>query len=112
MLIDFIRIPFSADGLFGDSQYKELSNCVRCHRLVGCAAECDGLEDLPSARTLGNATHLAPGFRGRAGDKLQGQGSNVAALLGSLSKRDLHFFKELLPLRLWKTNDQPGEARQ
>ena len=32
--------------------------------------------------------------------------------IGSLSKRDLHFFKELLPLRLRKTNDQPGEARQ
>ena len=31
---------------------------------------------------------------------------------GSLSKRHLHFFKELLPLRLRKTNDQPGEARQ
>ena len=31
---------------------------------------------------------------------------------GSHSKRHLHFFKELLPLRLRKTNDQPSEARQ
>jgi hypothetical protein len=29
---------------------------------------------------------------------------------GSHSKRALHFFKELLPLRLWETNDQPREA--
>ena len=111
MLIDSLRIPLSVGALFDDSQYKELSNWIRYHCPADFAAECDGLEDLPSARTLGNATHLAPGFRGRAGDKLQGQASNVAALLGSLSKRDLHFFKELLSLRLWKTNDQPGKAR-
>jgi len=58
-----------------------------------------------------NASHLAPGLPGRADDMLQDQASDVAACLGSLSKRDLHFFKELLPLRLWKTNDQPSEAR-
>jgi hypothetical protein len=30
---------------------------------------------------------------------------------GFLSKRHLHFFKELFLLRLRKTNDQPSEAR-
>ena len=79
---------------------------------VGSAIECDGLEDPPFARTIGNASHLAPELPGRAGDKLQAQASSVAALHGSLSKRHLDFFKELLPLRLRKTNDQPGEARQ
>ena len=66
----------------------------------------------PFARTIGNASRLARGLPGRAGDKLQGQVSSVAALRGSLSKRHLYFFKELLPLRLRKTNDQPSEARQ
>jgi hypothetical protein len=36
----------------------------------------------------------------------------VVVLHESLSNRDLHVFKELLPLRLWKANDQPSEARQ
>jgi hypothetical protein len=36
----------------------------------------------------------------------------VGVWLGSRSKRDLHFFKELIPVRLRKTDDQPGEARQ
>ncbi len=79
---------------------------------VGSAAECDGLEDPRCARTIGNASHLAPGLRGRAGDKLQGQASSVAAWRGSQSKRHLDVFKELLPLRLRKTNDQPSEGRQ
>ena len=82
------------------------------HCPVGFAAECDGLEDLPCARTIDNANRLAPELHGRAGDKPQGQALGGVASLGSPSKRDLHFFKELLPLRLRKTNDQPGEARQ
>jgi hypothetical protein len=32
--------------------------------------------------------------------------------LGSASKRHPHFFKELFSLRLRKTSDQPGKARQ
>lgn len=83
-----------------------------CHHPDGSVAECDELEDPPSVRTIGNASHLAPGLRGRVGDKLLAQASNVDLWRGSQSKRHLNFFKELLPLRLWKTNNQPGEARQ
>ena len=36
----------------------------------------------------------------------------MVALRESQSKRLLHFFQELLSLRLWKSNDQPSEARQ
>ena len=112
MLIDLLRIPLSARALFGDSHYKELSNWIRYHRPAGCAAECDGLEDLPCARTIGNASRLSPELPGRVGDKLQDQAASGVAWRGSLSKRDLHFFKELHSLRLRKTNDQPSEARQ
>jgi hypothetical protein len=111
MLIDFIRIPFGANGLFGGRRYKGLSNWIRCHRPVGFVAECDGLEDPPCARTIDNAIHHAPGLPCRAGDTLQDQASIVAAWRRFPSKRDLHFFKKLLPLRLRKTNDQPSEAR-
>jgi hypothetical protein len=61
---------------------------------------------------IGNAIHLAPELQTKARDKLQDQVSSGAAWHGSLSKRHLHFFEELLPLRLRKTNDQPLEARQ
>ena len=105
MLIDLLRIPFSAGVLFGDSQYKELSNWIRYHRPAVRAAECDGLEGLPCARTIGNASHLAPGLYGRVGYKLQGQVSSGVPWHGSQSKHHLHFFNELLPLRLRKTND-------
>jgi hypothetical protein len=75
-------------------------------------AECDGLEALPSGHEIGSASRLAPGLRGRAGDKLQGQISSVAVSRGSFSKSDLHLFEKLLPLRFRKTNDQPDEARK
>ena len=74
-------------------------------------AECDGLEDLPSDHTIGIASRLAPKPHGKARDTLQDQAASEAALLGSPSKRDLHFFKELLSLRLRKANDQSSEAR-
>jgi hypothetical protein len=74
-------------------------------------AECDGLEDLPFARTIDIANRLAPKLPGKARDKLQDQAPSVFVSRGSLSNRHLHFFKKLLPLRLRKTNDQPGEAR-
>ena len=82
-----------------------------CHFHVCSAIEYDGLGDSQSARTIGNANRLARGFPGRAGDKPLGQAANGVVWRGSLSKRHLHFFKELLPLRLRKTNDQPNEAR-
>jgi hypothetical protein len=111
ILVEFTRILLTADALFGDSQCKELSNWILRHRLAGSAAECDGLEDFLYNHTIGNAIHLAPKLHGRARDKLQGQALIVAALHGSPSKRHLHFFKELRPLWLRKTNDQPSEAR-
>ena len=110
MLIDFHSIPLSVDALFGDSHYKELSNWIRCHRLAGCAAECDGLEDSLFARTIGNASHLALRLPGRGGDKLQGQASIVAAWRGVRSKGHPHVFKKLLPLRLRKTECEPATA--
>jgi len=67
---------------------------------VGCVAECDGLEDSAYTRRNDNATHLAPGLPGRVGVKVHRQAASIAALRGSQSKRYLHFFKELLPLRL------------
>jgi hypothetical protein len=91
---------------------KELRDFLLCHPLSGSAIECGGLEDSPCARTIDIASHLAPELLGRAGDKLQDQAASGAALRESQSKRHLHFFKELPPLRLRKSNDQPGEARQ
>jgi len=70
-----------------------------------------GQVNLPFARMIGNATHLSPELPGRAGDRPQDQAASGVAWLGSQSKRHLHFFNELFPLRLRKTNDQPGEAR-
>ena len=81
------------------------------HRLVGFALECDGLEDPPFARKIDNASRLSPELYSKADDKLPDQASTGTSLDRSLSKRDLHFFKELLPLRFWKANDQSGEAR-
>ena len=45
-------------------------------------AECDGLEDLPCARTIGNANRLSLGLHGRVDDKLQDQASSGAAWRG------------------------------
>ena len=73
----FPRISLSADALFGDTHYKELLNWTRCHRLVGRAAGHDAPGDSSFVRTIGNASHLAPGLPGRAGDKLQCQASIV-----------------------------------
>ena len=101
-----------ADVLFDGTVRKGRSDSQQHHLPVGFAAECDGLEDSLFARTIGNASHLAPGLPNRAGDKRQDQASSGAAWHEFESKRHLDIFKELLPLRLWKTNDQPSEARQ
>ena len=68
----------------------------------GSAAECDGPEDLPFARTVGNATHLAPELSGKVGDKPLAQASSVVVLRGSQSQRHVMVFKKLLPLQLRK----------
>ena len=100
-----------ADVLLDGTTRRGRPDSRRRHRPVGSAAECDGLEDPPCAHTIGNASHLAPGLPGRAGDRLPDQASIGAALPGSSSKGHLDFFKQLLPLRLGQTNDQPSEAR-
>jgi len=99
------KVPAFVDGPFDGMLRRERSDSRQRHHRVGSAAECGGLEDSPFARTIGNASHLALALPGRAGDKLQDQASTVAAWSGSPSKRDLDFFKELLPLRFRKTND-------
>jgi hypothetical protein len=101
-----------ANGLFDGTMHRVRSDSRPCHRPAGSATQCDGLEDLPCTRTFGIARRLAPELPGKTGDTLQGQASSGAAWLGSLSKRHMHFFKELFPLRTRKTNDQPSEARQ
>jgi hypothetical protein len=101
-----------ADVLLDGTSRRQRSDSRQHHPPVGFVAECDGLEDLPFARTIGNASHLAPGLRGRAGDKPLDQVSSGAVWHGSPSKRHLDILKELPYLRLWKTNDQPSEARQ
>jgi hypothetical protein len=100
------------DEFFDGTTHTGLSDSQPCHCPVGYAAEYDEPVDLPFARTIGIASRLAPRLHGTARDKLQVQAASVDALPGSLSKRNLHFFKELLPLRLGQTNDQPSEARQ
>ena len=101
-----------ANELLDGMRRRGRSDFRQRHHPVGSAAECDGFEDFPYTHTIGNASRLAPGLHGRAGDKLQGQAASGAAWPGCQSKCDLDFFKELLPLRLRKTNDQPSEARQ
>jgi hypothetical protein len=101
-----------ADELFDGMRRRGRSDSQQRQRPVGFVAECGGPEDPPCARTNGNASRLALKLHGRAADKLHGQGASEIALLGSPSKHNLDFFKKLLPLRLRKTNGQPGEARQ
>jgi hypothetical protein len=92
------------DGLFDGMMRSGRSDSELCHRPVGSATECHGLEDSPCVRTIDIASHRAPELHCRVGNKLQSQVSSGVALLGSLSKRDLHFFKQLLPLRLRDLN--------
>ena len=65
----------------------------------------------PSARLTSPAVSLQ-NFAAEQTIELLDQASSGVALDGFLSKRHLHFFKELFLLRLRKTNDQPSEARQ
>ena len=89
----------------------ERSDSLLHRSLNGSSIEYGELEDFPFSRTIGTAAHLAPEPPGRAGDKLGAEASSGVALLGFLSKRDLHFFEQLFPLRFRKTNDQTSEAR-
>ena len=101
-----------SDVLYDGTMRRVQSDSRQCHRPFGFATECDALEGLPYARTTGNASCLARGLPGKAGDKLQDQASSVVGWCEFPSKCHLHFFKELLPLRLRKTNHEPGETRR
>ena len=90
-----------ADGLFDGTTRRGQSDSRQRHHHIRCAAECDGLEDPPSAHTTGIASRLAPALRDRVGDKLQGQALSVVVWHGSQSNRHLDIFKELESLRLW-----------
>lgn len=57
------------DVVFDDTRNKELSDSLPRHRPDRSVAECDGLEDLPHARRIGNAIRHARGLYGRADDK-------------------------------------------
>jgi hypothetical protein len=48
------------DEFFDGTTRRGRSGSRPCHRQVGSVAEYDGLADLPFARTIGNASHLAP----------------------------------------------------
>src|SRR6266481_7927259 len=89
-----------ADEPFDGTMRREQSDSRQRHRPVGCVAECDELEDPRCTRTSGNASHLGPGPRGRAGDNLPGQASIVVVWHASPSKRLLDLFKQLLSLGL------------
>ena len=95
-----------ADEPFDGTMRRGRSDSPERHRPVGCAAECDELEDPRCTRTIGNASRLALRLHGRAGDKLQGQASIVVVWHASPSKRHLDVFKQLLPLGLRKANYQ------
>jgi hypothetical protein len=101
--------PEICNGLFDVTVRRGRSDSRQRHRPIGSAAECDGLEDPPYAHATGIASRLAPTLPRRVGDKLQGQASSGAVWDGSQSKRDLRFFRELLPLRLSKANHQSSE---
>jgi hypothetical protein len=105
-------VPAFIDGPFDGMLRRERSDSQQRLRRVGSAAECDGLEDFPSAHMIGISNRRALGLSGTAHDKLQSQVSSGPAWLGSLSKSYLHFFNELFLLRLRETNCQPGETRQ
>jgi hypothetical protein len=66
-----------ADVLFDGTMRRGRSDSRQRHHPVGFAAGYDGLGGSPFARTIGNASHLAPGLYGKVGDRLQGQASSV-----------------------------------
>ena len=69
-----------ANGLLDGTMRIGLSDSWPRHRPIGSAIECDGLEDFPYARTIDNASRLAPELPGRACDKLQVQVASGAVL--------------------------------
>ena len=61
-----------------DSENKELLDFQPCHPRACSAAECDGLEEHRSSRTIGSASRLSSELDGRVDDRLQDQASSVA----------------------------------
>jgi hypothetical protein len=111
-LLERGKVRAFIDGPFDGMLRRGRLDSRPCHRLVGPLTECGGPEESLFVRMIGNASRLAPTLHGRVAGKLQGQALGGVAWRGFPSKRHLHFFKELLSLRLRKTNDQPNEARQ
>jgi len=74
------QIPRLAHEFLGGTLHKESEDFLLRHFQNGSATECDGLEDLPYARTIDIASRLAPGLHGKARDMLQDQASSVVAL--------------------------------
>ena len=61
------------DEPLGGTVRKELQDSLWSHPLSGSAIECDGLDDLPSAHTVGNAIRLALGLPGRLAIRFRGK---------------------------------------
>jgi hypothetical protein len=66
-----------ANGLLDGMMRRGRSDSRQRHRPVGSASECGGLDDLPSAHTVGIASRLAPGLVSKVDYKLQRQVSIV-----------------------------------
>jgi hypothetical protein len=77
----------------------------------GSAADCDGLENLPRVRRIGNAIRPARGLYDRADDKPQARASGVAVWIEIQSRDSLNGLKQLFPLRHRKAAYQPREGR-
>ncbi len=74
-------------------------------------SECDGLEDLPRTRRIGNASHRARELYGRADDKLEARASDVAVWIELQSRDTSYALEQLFPLQHRKAAYQPSEGR-
>jgi hypothetical protein len=103
----------TVDGEFSDDrEHKELLDFQPCHPRACSAAECDGLEEPRSSRTIGSASCLAPRLYGRADDRLQDQASSGAVWIEFQSTDYLNAFQKLFALRHRKAEYQPSEGRE
>jgi hypothetical protein len=99
------------DVAFDDTRNKELSDSLPRNRPGSSVSECDGLEDLPRARRIGNASRRARELYGRADDKLEARASDVAVWIELQSRDSLYALEQLFPLQHRKAAYQPSEGR-
>jgi len=97
-----------ADELLDDSSRKEPRDFLPSLPLGGSATECDGLVDLPCARTVGTSSRHAPALSGKARDKLRVRASTAVVSRAFDSRGYLHGFYESGPLRLWEAEHNPS----